>query len=271
MTVSRLGRALSGPPRVIAFWIAFLTFEAACYVYGYLVIVIPCAMSRAYRERNHHRAWNRLIGAWGRSVSRINRTINGVTIEVEGAVPHGPCLVVANHQSTADIPVLFEVFREHNLKFVVKKQLLRGIPAVSHALREGGFGVVDFGAPHKTVRDLIAFAHSVGEWKGTPVIYPEGQRTLDGSIARFRETGIRLLVSETGLPVVPVVIDGLAAARTIWDFFTDLPGSRCRVRVLPAIPDDEAAADAAQLPRRLEAIMTGELTRMRGAREAVAS
>ena len=38
-----------------------------------------------------------------------------------------------------------------------------------------------------------------------------------------------------------------------------------------ATPADAAAADAAQLPRRLEAIMTGELTRMRGAREAVAS
>ena len=258
-----LHRWILNPPRVVLFWLVFLVFEVGCYAYGWPAIDIASALSRDYRERRLRPAWNRLIATWGRAVSGMNRAINGVRIDVEGRVPEGRFIVVANHQSTADIPVLFEVFRDKNLKFVVKKELVRWIPAISRALRDGGFAVIDFTGPHRTVADLVSFARSVSAWDGTPVIYPEGRRTSDGSIAPFREAGIRILVLESGLPVVPVVIDGLWKARTALDFFLHLPDSRCRIRILDPIPPTDAVAGIEQLPQRLHASMQEALGRMR--------
>ena len=186
------------------------------------------------------------------------------SVVVEGTVPAGRCVVVANHQSTADIPVLFEVLRDKNVKFIVKKELLRSIPFASTALREGGFGVVDFDNAWKTIRGLTGFARELAAWDGTPLIFPEGRRTDDGSMAPFHAAGIELLARATGLPVVPVVVDGLWRARTAGDFFAHLPGSRCRVRILPAISGAEAARERGNLTRILHETMSAELARMRG-------
>ena len=254
-----------GMARVAAFWIGFLALAAVCHVYRFVLILVPCFLSARYRRRFYVPVWNVVIRFWGRSVYALCRFVAGMRpVVVEGTVPDGRCVVVANHQSTADIPILFEVLRDKNVKFVVKKELLRSIPFASTALREGGFGVVDFDHAWKTIRGLTAFAHELPAWDGTPLIFPEGRRTDDGSLAPFHAAGIELLARATGLPVVPVVVDGLWRARTARDFFAHLPGSRCRVRILPAISGGDAALDRGNLTRTLHEAMSAELGRMRG-------
>ena len=93
------------------------------------------------------------------------------------------------------------------------------------------------------------------------MIYPEGQRTLDGSLDRFQRGGTEVVARASGLPVLPVVTDGLFRARTAREFWRHLPGSRCRVRILSPIPAQQAAT--ANLTERLETVMRGALEEMR--------
>src|SRR5262245_25467172 len=42
-----------------------------------------------------------------------------------------PLIVISNHQSLCDIPILHHLFRLHYPRFIAKQELARGIPSVS--------------------------------------------------------------------------------------------------------------------------------------------
>lgn len=257
-----LHRRILNPLRTALFAVSFFLLELLCFAYQVLLIAIPCGLSRAYRRRFHHGLWNWLIAFWGRNTCRLARWTTGMRVTVEGHIPPGPHIVVANHQSSADIFVLFEVLRSMNLKFVVKKELLRWLFVVSYALRDGGFGVVDFGNRQKTLEGMKEFARSLVDWEGSPLIFPEGIRSFDGSLSRFKTAGLRLLIRETDLPVLPVVIDGIWGARSAGRFFLHLPGVRCHLSILPPMTiRDELDTD--ELVGRIEDSMREELEKMR--------
>jgi 1-acyl-sn-glycerol-3-phosphate acyltransferase len=51
------------------------------------------------------------------------------------------------------------------------------------------------------------------------LIFPEGTRTRDGSVGRFKR-GFLMLVEQTGAPVLPVAIEG---AHDVWPVGRSLP------------------------------------------------
>jgi 1-acyl-sn-glycerol-3-phosphate acyltransferase len=249
--------------RVAVLWlgVGLLFLAAALY---YRVRLWPALLLSGRRPgRSQVRRWNALIRFWGSSLAWLLRVVGGLRCSVEGSVPPGRHLVVANHQSTVDIVLLFHVLRPLNLKFVAKKSLARFVPNVSIALRTAGFGIVDPDRPATNVRNLLRFARSLEVWEGSPLLYPEGIRTFDGSLSRFQSAGLRLLARETGLPILPVVVDGLWHIRSIGRFFRGLPGTHARIRILPPIPNEEATADPDGFVERLEKRMAEELGRMR--------
>jgi len=66
-------------------------------------------------------------------------------------------LVVANHQSMFDIPILGALLFSNFPKYISKRELGRGIPSVSYNLRRGGHVLIDRGdAPSA----LVAIASS---------------------------------------------------------------------------------------------------------------
>lgn len=251
-----------GAARVAILFVLLAALSFACEAVHVVVIAIPCALSARYRARFHHPLWNRLIRLWGRGCYLLLRHVAGVAVTVEGSIPPGRHLIVVNHQSTAEIAVLYEVLKEKNLKFIAKSDLSRGLPSVSRAMRDGGFGWVRFDSPRASLRGLVSFSRGLEAWDGSPVIYPEGQRTEDGAPAPFQRGGTELVARESGLPVLPVVTDGLFRARTAREFFPHLPGSRCTVRILPAIPAGPETRDEG-LTGRLETSMRDALEDMR--------
>ena len=80
------------------------------------------------------------------------------------------------------------------------------------------------------------------------MIFPEGTRSLDGKMQRFRP-GIGLLAQESGVAVVPVALIGLGQMRqgkVRW-----YRSGQLEVRVGTAIPVDETAGPE-ELTARLE-------------------
>jgi 1-acyl-sn-glycerol-3-phosphate acyltransferase len=112
-------------------------------------------------------------------------------------------IFVSNHQSIYDIPIIFA-----SLPFqvrIIAKESLGSFPFLGWHLRRTGHLLVDRRVPdHGAIlarwRELVTRGVSL-------VVFPEGTRSLDGRVGRFR-AGSFLLALEAGLPLVPVSVSG---------------------------------------------------------------
>jgi long-chain acyl-CoA synthetase len=135
----------------------------------------------------------------------------------------GPVLVVANHVTYVDIGCVLAAlpgrFR-HRLATAMEAERLWGMrhPAgmgwfmrmvnrMDYFLVIALFNV--FPLPKMTgFRESFAFAGELADKGWSVLVFPEGERTKDGRVGRFRG-GIGLLATKLDLPVVPMRIDGL--------------------------------------------------------------
>lgn len=111
---------------------------------------------------------------------------------------------VANHQGAFDIFSIYG-YLGHNFKWVMRKGLTN-IPLVGTACRAAGFIFVD----HSSQAAVKATMQEAGKKleKGVSiVVFPEGRRTDDGHLQKFKLGAFRL-AQEFDLPVVPITIDG---------------------------------------------------------------
>lgn len=211
-----------------------------------------------------HRAWNRSTRRWGVWTFRVTRVLLGVKVEVEGEIPTtGRYVVVSNHQSSIDIPAMIFFLRRLNLKFVAHDGLKYGKPGVSLALRNGGFAFVHKKNLRTDMEALGVFAKSTEANHGSPAIFPEGIRSFDGNLRRFRPAGTHAICEVAKLPILPVVHDGLWRARTIKDV-PRLVGSTLRFRVLEPVPPEALHDDPWTVYAEVEQAIRNSLAEMRG-------
>ena len=120
-------------------------------------------------------------------------------------LPRGEaCVVMANHQSFYDIPVLLLAV-EGRMTFVAKKELFR-VPVFGRAMTTAGIVRVDRGDHAQAVASL----HSAVEQlrRGRHIyIAPEGTRSPTGDLGPFKSGGFRMAL-EAGARILPVAVDG---------------------------------------------------------------
>lgn len=110
---------------------------------------------------------------------------------------------VSNHQSIYDIPIIFSVL-PYQLR-IIAKAALGAFPFLGWHLRRTGHLLVDRRHPEP--------ARILGRWRGlvteglSLIVFPEGTRSADGRVGRFRG-GSFLLAIEAGLPIVPLTVVG---------------------------------------------------------------
>ena len=91
-----------------------------------------------------------------------------------------PLIIVANHQSTGDIPpIIWHLKKFHPKIYLDKKQLGRWIPGVSYNLRNGGSVLIDRSRPEESIGLIKVFAQKLERNKWSAVIFPEGTRSHD--------------------------------------------------------------------------------------------
>ncbi len=133
---------------------------------------------------------------------RLFRTVFRVRIFGEENIPaEGAYIVASNHRSYLDPPVLNSVFPEP-LFFLAKEELFR--PPLGWLVRHMRAVPVRRGAGDVTVLELsLEILH-----RGCPVcVFPEGTRAAPGTFLKPK-VGVGLLAIRSGLPVLPVYIDG---------------------------------------------------------------
>ena len=117
-------------------------------------------------------------------------------------------LLISNHQSIQDIPLLIWSFPDHDLRFSAKDSLFRKVPMVSIMLRLGKHGKIDRnGNAADTMKTLERVAMKSRDGY-CPVVFPEGTRSRDGRLGTFHHGAVRKMLSMNSVPVVTVAIEG---------------------------------------------------------------
>jgi 1-acyl-sn-glycerol-3-phosphate acyltransferase len=142
------------------------------------------------------------LAKWSRAL--IERA--QVDLEVHGSFPRDRSyIVMSNHQSHFDIPILYCVW-PGRLRMVAKIELFK-VPIWGRAMREAGFVPVDrSGSREQSQAALDQAARAIAG--GTSIwIAPEGTRSPDGRLGKFKKGGFRLAI-DTETPIVPLALDG---------------------------------------------------------------
>ena len=113
----------------------------------------------------------------------------------------GPVLVIANHQSFLDPPLVGTLY-DDEMHFLARKTLFR--PGLKWLYRRWNAIPVDQEKPDmtslKAIIRLLKQGHRV-------LVFPEGARTADGSLGEA-QPGIGLIAAKAGVPIQPVRIRG---------------------------------------------------------------
>lgn len=120
-----------------------------------------------------------------------------------------PIIIVANHQSTLDIPAVIVGFRKNHPKFISKIELGKGIPSISYNLRHGGSVLIDRKNRSQSVKDILMLGKHIEKNNYAACIFPEGTRSKDGKVHPFMPAGIASLIrTAPSALIVPFAIDG---------------------------------------------------------------
>jgi 1-acyl-sn-glycerol-3-phosphate acyltransferase len=143
------------------------------------------------------------IESWSRACIQ-NARIELEVVGREHMAPEQTYVVMSNHQSLYDIPVLFVVIGA-NVRMVAKTELFR-VPIFGKALAVGGFVEVDRSNRARAIASLER-ARSVLA-SGTHVwIAPEGTRSRTGKLLPFKQGGFHLAM-QARAPILPVSLRG---------------------------------------------------------------
>jgi 1-acyl-sn-glycerol-3-phosphate acyltransferase len=125
-------------------------------------------------------------------------------------LPDGrPVILVSNHQSMYDIPMMMWECRTREVGFIAKRELGRGIPSISLALRRLGSVLIDRKDPSQSVQAIEEFGRAKDEAGEVAAIFPEGTRAKDGVMKKFKQTGLKALLRSMPHAIVqPVAIRG---------------------------------------------------------------
>ncbi len=114
----------------------------------------------------------------------------------------GPVLVIANHVSTLDPPIVGVALRRQ-CRYMAKQELM-DTPVLGWFLSTIGVFPVRRG---EADRRSIRIALDALDRGGLLVMFPEGTRSPDGRL-QIAEPGAALLALRTGAPVLPVAVIG---------------------------------------------------------------
>ena len=120
----------------------------------------------------------------------------------ENIPTQGPLLIVANHLSLAD-PPLIGVSLPRKVVFMAKEELFRFWP-LSYVIR--GFGAFPIHRRRLDRKALNQAAQVLAGGKGL-VIFPEGMRSRSGRL-RHAFPGSAIIALRSGAPVLPIGITG---------------------------------------------------------------
>jgi 1-acyl-sn-glycerol-3-phosphate acyltransferase len=191
------------------------------------------------------------------AVHQLCRAYFGLELHgVEHIPADGPVLIVPNHQTYADPPLVTIPIRRP-VHYMAWSRLF-DIPGLSWLIRRlRAFPVEVDGSDPRATRAAIRILRK----DGALMIFPEGGRSVDGTVLPFRPGAFRLAVA-LGVPVLPVTIAG---GEQVWPPGRTLPRpghiTITYHPLLRAEPAPDARTAATNLAERTRAVIGATLSR----------
>lgn len=203
-----------------------LALDAARRTIG---ISIPTVFEALIGRLSHDRS-NQRLRRWAFGLVEATRTTLLATGQEH--LPKTPCVLMSNHQSYGDIPLIYASIPEDlRLRMVAKYELFY-VPIWGRAMRNSGFIPIVRSDRQKAIASLDEAKRQIGS--GTYVwIAPEGTRSRTGQLGTLKKGGF-ILARDVGVPIVPLCIDG---SRSVMppQGFRMFRGHRVRIQFGPPI------------------------------------
>ena len=168
-------------------------------------------------------------------------------------------VIAINHQSMADIISLY--FLPLNFRWVSKEEVFR-IPYIGPLLIAHGDIPIQRGNPRESMNKVVRDGKMWIERGASIAIFPEGTRSKDGEIHRFK-AGAFVLAKDANVEILPVVLDGtrnIFKPKSYWFNWRNV----LTVKVLPPIPTEKVAEmEASELAQMVQEQMTSALADIR--------
>jgi 1-acyl-sn-glycerol-3-phosphate acyltransferase len=197
----------------------------------------------------------RVARVWARTLLWAS----GVHVHVEGLEqidPSGSYVFISNHLSYMDTPVVLAHIPVQ-FRFLAKRGLFQ-IPFLGQHLSRAGHIPVPREDPRASVKTMQIAAETIQQKKISLLIFPEGGRSRDGVLQRFKEGGAYIAI-RAGVPVVPAAIIG---TREILPFGSGIvrPGS-VTLRILKPIDTAQLTVkDRGKLTEQLHTLIANEVS-----------
>ncbi len=207
-------------------WLVYMPLVCLATLVGAL-LAVPLAVLASPRLANLY-----VAVPWG----RILCFLAPVRVEVEGrehVQPGQSYVVVANHQSQIDIPVIYG-FCGLDLRWVMKAEL-RKVPFIAQGCRAIGHIFVNRSDPDQAREAINTAVGRLGPGTGI-LFFAEGTRSRSGQLLSFKKGAFRVAIDQ-GMPVLPVTVVGTRDIMPA-DSLKIRPG-RVIMRIHPPVATDD--------------------------------
>jgi 1-acyl-sn-glycerol-3-phosphate acyltransferase len=197
---------------------------------------------------------HRFTSVWGSLYTWANPLWKVTITGTEHLGVEAPAVMVANHQSFADILVLFRL-RAH-YKWVSKAENFRA-PLIGWNMTLNRYIRIERGSIRGNLKMMRDCEVALRDGNSL-MIFPEGTRSIDGRMRPFKEGAFELAV-RMRRPIVPILISGTGEALPKRGIM--LRGRHdMQVRILPPVtPDSFRGKTAEQLAKEVYVLMSTSL------------
>jgi len=143
------------------------------------------------------RTWS----AWFLRIPPVRQDVTGLDL----VDPSGRYIVVSNHLSMFDIPLLMASL-PINGRFLAKREIFN-IPIVGQAMRAIGIVEIDRKSGASSRQAVLEGIEQAATRGYSLLVFPEATRGDGNEMLRFKKGAFRMAI-DSGLPLLPVVITG---------------------------------------------------------------
>jgi len=189
------------------------------------LVVVPLVWAAPARKDRVLAIWLRGLGA---AMVGMVRVIGGGKFEPFPVIPFAPgVLVLMNHQSLLDIPIVVRCVEGGYSRIVTRKRYAKGVPVISRMIKLYEYPVVD---SKGGLKGQIEMLRAVARDPRVPiVVYPEGTRSHDGELLPFRRGAVDTLLRHRRWKVYLLTADGTLPCGRLKDMLNGVHTVRCRL------------------------------------------
>lgn len=175
-------------------------------IWATIIGALKVTLSALFYRKNRRYYMNKQVHAWNQKMLQI------VAVKFKVFNPHHftfqpgrSYIIMSNHLSHYDIPLIFATFPGESVRMIAKKELFR-IPVFGWGIWVGECVSIDRKNHRQAAKDLERAKQKIKSgirmW-----IAPEGTRSRSGELGPFKKGGFKLAL-DTQAIIVPVTIIG---------------------------------------------------------------